>query len=59
MENVPIIVQEQLITKTRMFVVEVTVIMKQVNMVIIGIASFMKEFGDLIRRRERVRNINN
>ena len=31
---------------------EVTMIMKQVNMVIIGIASFMKEFGDLIRRRE-------
>ena len=35
---------------------EVTMIMKLANMMIMGIASFMKELGDLIRRGKMVRN---
>ena len=36
--------------------VEVTMIMKQVNMVIIGIDSLMEEFVKVIRTRERLGN---
>ena len=35
---------------------EVTMIMKQVNMVIIGIDSLMEEFVKVIRTRERLGN---